>query len=83
VAGADETGYEVNGDKYWIGAWQTKSQTFIAISPSRGFESFENNFPSKISKFSTIKRLLDCFDKKCKRTSNMLCSITKRIELFY
>ena len=43
--GSDETGAKVNGDKWWIWAWQTVEDTFLKASKSRGFDTIEDVFP--------------------------------------
>jgi hypothetical protein len=44
VAGSDETGAKVNGEKWWIWVWQNVLTTFIVASPSRGFNTIESVF---------------------------------------
>lgn len=52
VVGSDETGAKVNGLKWWVWIWQTITDTFIAISKSRGYEAilnlFENGFENAV-----------------------------------
>ena len=52
VVGSDETGIYVNGQPYWGWTWQSKTATFITISPNRGSQtisgSFENGLPNAI-----------------------------------
>ena len=52
VVGADETGAKINGKRAWVHTWQNTSNTFLAISTSRGNlaiqENFPNGFPSSI-----------------------------------
>ncbi|MGQ1788540.1 IS66 family transposase [Saccharicrinis sp. GN24d3] len=45
VVGSDETGTNVNNNKYWTWTWQTATETFITVSPTRGFAAIENEFP--------------------------------------
>ncbi len=45
VVGSDETGTNVKSDKYWTWTWQTATETFITVSPTRGFAAIENEFP--------------------------------------
>jgi transposase len=39
VIGSDETSANVNGLKWWIWIWQTVTDTFIAISKNRGYQT--------------------------------------------
>jgi len=45
VIGSDESGVKVNSDNYWTWTWQSSSETFITIAPSRGYVTIENEFP--------------------------------------
>ena len=45
VAGTDETGVKVNGDKHWFWTWQTSHLTYIAHSNTRGKFAIDANFP--------------------------------------
>jgi len=45
VVGSDESGVKVNNSNYWTWTWQTSTETFIAITPSRGYVTIENKFP--------------------------------------
>ena len=45
MAGTDETGVKVNGEKHWIWTWQSETHTFIPHSPSRGYQTIRDNFP--------------------------------------
>lgn len=45
VVGSDETGTKVNNGNYWAWTWQTLSETFIKISPTRGYAAIKNEFP--------------------------------------
>lgn len=44
-AGSDETGAKVNGEKWWIWAWQNVLNTFLKASPSRGSQTIDETFP--------------------------------------
>ncbi|MDA3807245.1 MAG: IS66 family transposase [Thiomicrorhabdus sp.] len=44
--GSDESGAKVRMDKYWAWIWQTLTETYITIVPSRGYVSIENEFPN-------------------------------------
>jgi len=46
VVGTDETGAKVNGNKWWFWTWQNARNTFITASPSRGYKTIEEVFPS-------------------------------------
>lgn len=52
VAGSDETGVRVNGQKDWIWTWQNDELTFITHSDNRGYraieEHFENGLPDTV-----------------------------------
>jgi len=48
--GSDETGGVVNGKNGWFWVWQTKFQTFISFSSSRGFEVINRIFPNGFPK---------------------------------
>ena len=45
VIGSDESGVKVNNANYWTWTWQTPTETFITITPSRGYVTIENEFP--------------------------------------
>jgi hypothetical protein len=45
VAGADETGAKLNGEKHWVHVWQDTFNTFIATSETRGIKAVKDNFP--------------------------------------
>ncbi len=45
VIGSDESGVKVNNTNYWTWSWQTVTETFITITPSRGYVTIENEFP--------------------------------------
>lgn len=45
VVGSDESGVKVNNSNYWTWTWQTDSETYITIKPSRGYVTIENEFP--------------------------------------
>lgn len=42
--GSDETGFKINGKKYWAWVWQNNLWTYIAINKSRGFAAIEDEF---------------------------------------
>ncbi len=44
--GSDETGANVNGDKWWIWVWQNALMTFISLENSRGQKVIERLFPN-------------------------------------
>ncbi len=46
VIGSDESGVKVNSGKYWTWTWQPATETFITITPSRGYVTIENEFPN-------------------------------------
>jgi transposase len=46
VAGSDETGTKLNGEKLWIHVWQDVLNTFMARSESRGLKAVRDNFPN-------------------------------------
>lgn len=52
VAGADETGEKINGELYWMWAWQTYNLSYIYSDKSRGRlaidKHFENGLPNSI-----------------------------------
>jgi len=45
VVGSDETGVKINGKKNWIWTWQNQDYTFITVSPSRGYQVIEEEYP--------------------------------------
>ena len=45
VVGSDESGIKVNDNNYWTWTWQSSTETFITITPSRGYVTIENEFP--------------------------------------
>jgi transposase len=47
-AGADETGCKVNGKKQWFWTIQNERSTFIWLSPTRGFDSIEEEFGNRL-----------------------------------
>ena len=44
--GSDESGAKVQMEKYWAWVWQTLTETYITIAPSRGFVTIANEFPN-------------------------------------
>ncbi|MDA3891649.1 MAG: IS66 family transposase [Salinivirgaceae bacterium] len=44
TVGSDESGAKVRMEKYWAWVWQTLTETYITIAPSRGFVTIENEF---------------------------------------
>ncbi len=45
VAGTDETGAKMNGEKWWFWTWQNLHNTYIAASDNRGYRTIEEHFP--------------------------------------
>lgn len=45
VIGSDESGVKVNSNNYWTWTWQSSTETFITITPSRGYVTIDNEFP--------------------------------------
>jgi len=45
VIGSDESGVKVNSNNYWTWTWQSSTETFITIAPSRGYVTIDNEFP--------------------------------------
>lgn len=45
VVGSDETGVKINGRKNWIWTWQNQDYTYITVSPSRGYQVIEDEYP--------------------------------------
>jgi len=82
VVGADETGCVVNGDKYWVWTWQTEKQTYIAVSPSRGYIAIENNFPQG---FPNSILVSDCWAAQLKTNAkeHQICIAHLQRELNY
>lgn len=52
VVGSDETGAKINGNKWWIWAWQNLQNTFLVASDNRGSKTvdsiFENGLPNSV-----------------------------------
>ena len=50
--GTDETGQNINGEKYWMWTWQNDKLTYMLSSDSRGFKTiedvFENGLPNAV-----------------------------------
>lgn len=46
VIGSDESGVKVNSGNYWTWTWQSSTETFITIAPSRGYVTINNEFPN-------------------------------------
>ncbi len=44
MAGTDETGLKINGQKCWTWTWQNDKLTYIAQSNNRGFATIQTNF---------------------------------------
>jgi len=44
VAGADETGEKINGELYWMWAWQTSNLSYIYSDKSRGRQAIDKHF---------------------------------------
>lgn len=82
VVGADETGCVINGDKHWVWTWQTESQTFIAVSPSRGYVSVVNNFPEGFPNSTLVS---DCWAAQLKTNAknHQICIAHLQRELNY
>ncbi|MDR0348265.1 MAG: transposase, partial [Tannerella sp.] len=45
VAGADETGENVNGNLFWLWVWQTEKLTSLASHKNRGQAAIEAQYP--------------------------------------
>ena len=82
VVGADETGCVVNGGKHWMWTWQTPSETFIAVSPTRGFRAIEDNFPEGLQNSILVS---DCWaaQLKTKAKARQICIAHLQRELIY
>jgi transposase len=44
--GTDETGAKINGKTHWFWTWQNEALTFIVQSPSRGYKTIQETFPT-------------------------------------
>ena len=44
VAGADETGEKINGELYWMWAWQTSNLSYVYSDKSRGRQAIDKHF---------------------------------------
>jgi len=82
VVGSDETGCVVNGKKWWMWVWQNTRLTYIAASPSRGYQAILDNFPQGFI-YGTL--LSDCWAAQLKTPSpdNQICLAHIQRELKY
>ncbi|WP_066630776.1 IS66 family transposase [Labilibacter marinus] len=46
VVGSDESGVKVNNGNHWAWTWQSANETFITITPSWGYVTIANEFPT-------------------------------------
>ena len=82
VVGGDETGCVVNGKKYWMWTWQNQNQTYIALSPTRGYKAITDNYPDGLIHATLIS---DCWaaQLKTKARTHQLCTAHLQRELQY
>jgi len=82
VAGADETGVNINGDNYWAWTFQTDIATFIDIHFKRGFEAIETIMTEG---FENTILVTDCWSSyfKTNAKSHQLCTAHILRELQY
>ncbi len=72
VVGSDETGTNVNNNKFWTWTWQTARETYITVSPSRGFITIENEFPQGLPNSVLVSDSLSA-QLKTKALKHQLC----------
>ena len=80
--GTDETGAKVNGKKNWCWTWQNQRSTYLVISPSRGYQTIQNEFPDG------LPQAILCHDRwaahlMCKAKNHQICLAHLERELNY
>jgi len=82
VAGSDETGCRVNGDKGWIWTWQNEQFTYLAYSKNRGYQTIKDHFPKG---FPNTILVHDCYNAqfKVKCKGHQICTAHLLRELNY
>lgn len=82
AVGADETGVKVNGKKHWYWTWQNNKLTYITVSPNRGIQTIEQNFPKGLPNSVLIH---DCWKShfRTQAISHQLCIAHLTRELNY
>lgn len=82
VVGGDETGCVVDGKKHWMWTWQNQNQTYIALSPTRGYQAITDNFPNGLINATLVS---DCWaaQLKTKAKTHQLCTAHLQRELQY
>jgi transposase len=72
AVGGDETGLKVQKQKYWAWVWQTRRETYIVASKTRGFATIQETFPNGLPNAIYISDSLSA-QLKTVTKSNQLC----------